>query len=64
MKDNEILILLSEDAEEWYQETCTCSFCRCDFMADEPKFCPGCGKKIIGYKQGKITIYYGKGDKE
>jgi len=31
-------------------------------MCDEPKFCPGCGRKIIGTKQGKETIYYGKGE--
>ena len=62
MNSNETLILLSNTDTEWYTISKTCSVCRIDFMCDEPKFCPGCGRKIIGTKQGKETIYYGKGE--
>ena len=57
MKDNETLVGLSMDEEEWYQLWYTCLDCGCDFMADGPKYCPGCGKKIVGIKQGGTTIY-------
>lgn len=58
MKDNETLILLSEDEDEWYQQYYICSNCGCSFMIDnKPGFCPCCGKKIIGIKQEGITIY-------
>ncbi len=63
MMDNETLVLLSEYSDEWYQTTYTCSCCGCEFMTDEhPEFCPGCGKKIIGEKQEKMTVYDLKGD--
>ena len=60
MKDNETLVELSEDKDEWYQKWYKCLHCGYTFMigeVDKPVFCPGCGKKIIGTKQGGITIY-------
>ena len=47
----------TEDEDEWYQKWYRCLDCECAFMADDPKYCPGCGKKIIGIKQGGTTIY-------
>ena len=38
MKDNEVLLLLSDGPEEWYQTVYTCSCC---------------GNKIIGVKKKK-----------
>lgn len=60
MNKNETLVELSEDKDEWYKKWYRCLDCGCEFMiiGDDPKYCPGCGKKIIGTKQGKETIYY------
>lgn len=56
MKDNETIIeILDED--EWYEGPKECQSCKKMFMADEPNFCPYCGKKIVGRKQGKETVY-------
>ena len=60
MRDSETLILLSEDKEEWYSIYQICSICGAEFICSTPEFCPGCGRKIIGTKQGKETIYYGE----
>lgn len=62
MKENETLVELSEVEDEWYQNWYRCLGCGCAFMADDPKYCPSCGKKITGYRiEGKETVYYGKG---
>lgn len=59
MKENETLVELSEDEDEWYQNWYRCLGCGCAFMADDPKYCPSCGKKIAGYRiEGKETVYY------
>ncbi len=52
MKDNETLVELSEDEDEWYQKWYACLGCGCTFMVDNPKYCPGCGKTIVGCKEG------------
>lgn len=57
MNKNETLVELSEDEDEWYQQWYECLDCGCAFMADDPRYCPGCGKKIVGTKQGGTTIY-------
>lgn len=57
MKDNETLVELSEYKDEWYQNWYRCLDCGRAFMTNDPKYCPECGKKIIGTKQGGITVY-------
>lgn len=59
---DEALVISSEEEDEWYCRYQTCSVCGTDFMCTEPKFCPGCGRKIIGSKCGNETVFYGKGD--
>lgn len=49
MKDNETIIK-NHGEEEWYTEFFECEDCEKDFMAEDPKFCPYCGKKIIGIR--------------
>lgn len=56
MKDNETLIELSEDQEEWYGRFQYCTVCGTEFMCDDPEFCPGCGRKIIGIKHDNQTV--------
>ena len=55
--DNETLVELSEEEDEWYQNWYRCLNCDRAFMADDPKYCPCCGKKIVGTKQGKKITY-------
>lgn len=58
MNKNETLVELSEDKDEWYQKWYKCLNCGGEFMTfkvGDPKYCPGCGKKIIGIKKGDIN---------
>jgi rubrerythrin len=64
MNKNETLVESSEDEDEWYQEWFRCLDCGCAFMVDNPKYCPGCGKKIVGRKEGNEVLYYWKGDED
>lgn len=68
MQDNETKIDISEYEEEWYGEECICNKCGGMFMGDSGdfedeentctvKFCPYCGRKIIGWKKGKHTQF-------
>ena len=68
MQDNETVITISTDDEEWYGEEYTCNQCGGMFMAgsgdfeDEDntctvKFCPYCGRQIIGWRKGKHTQF-------
>lgn len=69
MQDNETLITVSEDEEEWYMEPFYCQKCHLSFMAVcrdwennngehvVAKYCPYCGRKIIGFQQGKMTTF-------
>ena len=62
--DNETLVEISEEEDEWYQKWYRCLECKCTFMTDTPEYCPGCGKKIAGRKKGNEVLYYWKGDKD
>lgn len=64
MNANEAIVIISEDEDEWYCHYQTCSVCNTDFMCSKAKFCPGCGRKIIGSKRGNETVFYGKGDED
>ena len=66
MNANEAIVIVSDYKDEWYSYQQTCGSCHIDFMCSErdTKFCPGCGRKIIGRKQGNETVYYGKGDED
>jgi len=68
MTDNETLISVSDDEEEWYTKTYFCIKCRLHFMAVDrdyedfhkvhyAKFCPYCGRKIVGFKRGNTTTF-------
>lgn len=57
MNADEAIVIISEDEDEWYCHYQTCSVCNTDFMCSNAKFCPGCGRKIIGTKRGGMTIY-------
>lgn len=57
MTDQETLIILSKDDEEWYCHYQTCDKCKTDFMCSKANFCPHCGRKIVGTRQGGMTIY-------
>ena len=41
-------VTLSDCNEEWYCHTQICDSCGDEFMSPGAKFCPGCGKEIIG----------------
>lgn len=56
--DTETLVIFSEEDCEWYCHYQTCSVCGTDFMCSNAKFCPGCGRKIIGSKYGNKTVFY------
>ena len=56
---NETLVINSEYNEEWYAAVNSCSKCNTDFMCNQPNFCPHCGRRIIGKRQGNETVYYG-----
>lgn len=64
MKDDETLVIISEESDEWYGHIRTCSVCNENFMCANSRFCPGCGRKIAGTKQGNETVFYGKGDED
>lgn len=59
MKDNETIVAESECNEEWYLPYYTCNSCDEAFMAPEAKYCPYCGKKIVGIStsNGKTKEY-------
>ena len=65
MKENETLVELSEYEDEWYRKWYKCLGCGCTFMIHitrDPKFCPSCGRKIVGSKCGNETVFYLKED--
>ena len=65
MKENETLVELSEDKDEWYQHWFECLHCECAFMVASKyviKYCPGCGRKIIGSRCGNRKVFYFEGD--
>ena len=79
MKDNETKIYIGEDEEEWYGFIFYCDKCEGEFMTsgddwDEKgeeytkigvKYCPYCGRKIIGWTQkGKTTFVFEESKKE
>ena len=47
------VVINSVYREEWYQQFYTCMKCKTEFMCDYPnvKYCPGCGRKIVGEKR-------------
>lgn len=69
MQDNETLITVSEDKEEWYSITFYCQKCHLFFMGIDTdwendihkeavaKYCPYCGRKIIGFQKGNTTTF-------
>lgn len=57
MKDNEAIHIVSDEQDEWYGNTDICSKCGCNFMADDPAYCPSCGALFIGTKSGTVTVY-------
>lgn len=63
-KTDETIAIISNDEDEWYCHYQTCNVCGTDFMCSNAKFCPGCGRKIIGSKRGNETVFYGKGDED
>jgi Zn finger protein HypA/HybF involved in hydrogenase expression len=45
---------------EWYQPVLFCKQCGASFMTEEPEdaqYCPKCGRKIIGHKDGNETVF-------
>ena len=58
MKDTETIVVESEYPDEWYTTWYRCQSCGSDFMVDEAKFCPTCGKKIVGRICGNETVYF------
>lgn len=57
MEENKTIIINDGEAE-WYTDCYTCASCNEDFMTDKPNYCPCCGKKIIGIKKDKETVYF------
>lgn len=58
MEENKTIII-NHGREEWYQDWYECDSCKESFMTDnQPNFCPCCGKKIIGMKKDKETVYF------
>ena len=69
MKDNETVISVSEDKDEWYMKTFYCQKCHLSFMGidndwenDIPKvvvakYCPYCGRIIVGFQEGNTTTF-------
>lgn len=57
MEENKTIII-NHGEEEWYTELYECDSCKESFMTHKPNFCPCCGKKIIGMKKDKETVYF------
>ncbi len=55
----EATMVIQEHKEEWWLEPSLCKKCEKEFMAPDEgaKYCPYCGRKIVGVSDGKRTIY-------
>ena len=50
-------VVIQSGKDEWWMEPSHCQKCENDFMASNAKYCPYCGRKIVGVSNGKRTIY-------
>lgn len=53
----ETTVVIQDGRDEWWCEPSHCQKCENDFMAPDAKYCPYCGRKIVGVSDGKRTIY-------
>lgn len=50
-------VVTQNGRDEWWMEPSLCHKCGNEFMASNAKYCPYCGRKIVGVSNGKSTIY-------
>lgn len=53
----ETTVVFHNGNEEWWLEPSHCKKCENSFMAPDAKYCPYCGRKIVGVSDGMRTIY-------